>query len=334
MTFAASSYPLLPHAGAKVVLTTTGATGTLVEWFLDSYPSGSTLTLGRLPNYAQTFTPDVPGAYGFTAHDLTRNYTPPRFRGDTSGAPTVAENGTAALTVNVPDVLDRTIGLAPDLVDVTLVAQGATVVAAMFSNPRTAAAALAMADATVLRLANACTGVAATVLDYDIATKAGNAQTKYEAHRIFTAGSVHTAGDSVNFCTSPRPPTTLDGAIAVLADVRTKAAGHFLENDSIHHNADTTNVLRAPTPTDVVSAHALADQFWSVLTAHMAQVGATTSQVHGTADTTNALTAQRPLAALNSAFIAAALSTAPTTPVGEQSAATTLVASLGFNRRR
>lgn len=333
MTFAASFSPPLPIPGSAVWLTSSGATGNLVEWFLDTAPSASRLQRGRLAGYAQAFTPDVPGAYALTAHDLTRNATPPRFLGDTAGAPTIVDNGTAALVVYVPEVMRRTVGTAPDLADVVLVVQDATVKAAMLANARTDAASVAVTDNLVLSQLFACVDVAVASLDRTLSAKSANLVAKYEAHRVYTAGGVHGSADGANAVLRPRAPTTLDAALAQLADLRDKAAAHFLENDSIHVNADTTNVFRAPTPTDATSGHAFADQCWTVLTAHMAQVGTGASQVHGAADAAHALDAQLPLAALNSAFIAATVGAPTTTPIGDQSGAVSLIATHGFSRR-
>ncbi len=336
MTVALTSSPVVPLPGQTVLLTASGTAGNLLEFFLTSGPAGSRLVTGRLASYAQSFVPDVTGIYTFTVNDWVRNYTAPGFPGDPLARPTLTlSSSVSSQTVSVGQVLTRTIGAEPDVVDLKLIVQGTTIVAAMLLNPRTQAADLASQDSAVLLALNACTNISVSSLDDTLQTKVNSIRAAYEAHRVLTTGSVHAAVDATNFVRTNLNVSTDEGAIAALNDIRYELTQHMLNRVTApatapHTFPDATDVIRVGSASDKRTGHSLADNTWTIYEAHRVKVTGTPGNVHGLADSTNVLAAQKPLAALQSTLMTAAFNAALATPQGQHGATVTLTQAHGF----
>ena len=338
MSVTASIDPILPFPGDLVTFTVTSQAGTVVEWRLVSSPADSAHPLGSLltatGDYAQSFRPDADGVYTFVAVDWNRVNSPARYQGDPTSYPSQTNLSETTILVIVASKFSRPIGAAPDVCSATIAVRDSTTVATALHAPATSRAGIALQDANVLAFAHGTVGQSYTAIDRDLVTKVNDLRAKYEAHRLRTTGGTHANADSTNAIASglTRDSATLDGAIAVLNDIRAKFSAHIQSagGGGAHTNPDTDNVVVAPAASDLVSAHALADDLWRAYEAHRVYVSGTV--VHGAADATNTLAAQFPLAALNSAFISAARNAALTIPLGLHAAGVKLVNAHGFHK--
>ena len=118
----------------------------------------------------------------------------------------------------------------------------------------------------------------------------GDIATKYSAHRILTAGSVHGLADSTNVLLGTSDPTTKAGAITMVNDILAKFTAHIiLTTGGVHGAADSvsTPAIRKLNPdADWNEIRDLANHLRSRYERHRVL---TTGGVHGAADSTNAV---------------------------------------------
>lgn len=109
----------------------------------------------------------------------------------------------------------------------------------------------------------------------------------YEAHRDYSAGVVHSSGDSTN-TVAAAPPDTVDdwdAILAVLVEVADELEDH-VEDAAYHANAMSVTYTVASMPSAVSTAFTRANAYKTAHGSHLADTA-----LHDTADSTNTLSA-------------------------------------------
>lgn len=329
MTVSASpTYPL-PAEEVTLSFTTTTA-ATTARYYLTSVPDESALTTGFLVDaagaYLDTFTPDVPGAYGIRADLWWKRIGVAQYDGDPAGGTRETFKESQTATIYVGDVLDLPIvTLLGHGVTVRLGIFNATCRTAEFALPLTDASRVAALDATALASLATCVGVAVTALDDALTVSVPNLRTAFGGHRV---ESVHGGGsDTVNVMTRETPYSTTE-SVETYNELYDKLLAH-MRTGSWHNADDTKNLPLCGKAKSVGQAVVgCAELRFRCYDRHRQQTGSPAS--HTGSDGTNLITSAKPLAAAVRDYLDALLvSTAPT---GEQSGAVVAINVLGFKR--
>jgi len=369
MTVSFATFPTYAKPGAEVRVTPSAATGYVRLWITDA-PAGSewkakldATTATRLlvhegdAGRAFTFAGDKPGAYVFSADEITRADASGNGGHDqaTASLPTETLVGTNAVTLYVGQRLTASIGTPADgraelvlwvwndtirattlelhgEVTPSLTPLGATPTARMraavlSSSVQTAMAALA--DVAV-----------ATALG-NLSTIVANIRTRYEAHRVNT--TYHYATDSANevlpeyaelggtYSTAEGLANAARSTRAAFARHYTNDAGAGIGGETYHQDGSSNNLadwanlpLDAPGAADRIGQMMAVADLWASYEAHRAD-----TSIHKVADTT----ALAPLPALLSLlryFSAALRNPNPTAPAVENPGALLLVSAAGM----
>jgi hypothetical protein len=322
------AYPL-PGEEVTLAFTTTTA-ATTARYYLTSVPDESALETGFIVDaagaYLDTFTPDVPGAYGIRADLWWKRIGVAQYDGDPAGGTRETFKESQTATIYVGDVLDLPIvTLLEHGVTVRLGIFNATCRTAEFALPLTDASRVAALDATALASLATCVDVAVTALDDTLTTSVTELRTKYEAHRVHSS---HAASDTVNVMGREAPYANRSARVA-LNELHDKLLAH-MTTGSYHASDDNLNLPLCGKAQDDAQATVLAAELrFRVYNLHRVQNSSPASHT-APGDTTNTLTAAKPLAATVRDFLAAlAYSTAPT---GEQSGAVVAMNLFGFKR--
>lgn len=329
MTVSASpTYPL-PAEEVTLSFTTTTA-ATTARYYLTSVPDESALTTGFLVDaagaYLDTFTPDVPGAYGIRADLWWKRIGVAQYDGDPAGGTRETFKESQTATIYVGDVLDLPIvTLLGHGVTVRLGIFNATCRTAEFALPLTDASRVAALDATALASLATCVDVAVTALDDTLTTSVTELRTRFEAHRVHSS---HAGGsDTVNVMAREAPYVQRTSR-ETLNEIHDRLLAH-MTTGTWHSYDDTKNLPLCGKAGDDGSAVVLcAELRFRVYELHRAQVASPASHSGGGDGT--ALTTAKPLAATIRDYLTAlALTTAPT---GEQSGAVVAMNLFGFRR--
>ena len=336
--------PLYPVAGDKVTISLSAPIGNAVQGELTSVPSKSALKVGllrdtvtRLP--IATFTPDVAGAYGISAHDYMTSTRVPSYSGDPAGGSVSLYRSTETATVYV--------GVVEELPIVTLLGHGATlqltvtnatVRAAKLVSPLSDGSRKAIIDSTVVAALTALVGVAVASIDVGFVADVVALRNAYENHRVQVTGSIHYGADTTNVARR-ETPSSIAAGIATLNDLYDVIGSHQTQGPAggtWHANDDgINNIVTAKAKTLGQAVVMKADLRTRVYSRHRVQVGAGALQVHGIADITGASIMPAPLTlpALIVAFLDAIVAESATTPAGEQSGALAIEHGFGFSPR-
>lgn len=297
---------------------------------------------------------DKPGAYVLLVTEIARNGVGGggAYEGDPTGYPTETVLATRTPTLYVGQRLETRVGTGADQATLVLYVWDANIqattrdthgiVTPALVNPTSARALAACSNADVVAAVAALAGADAGTALGSLATVLDDIVTNFSAH--LTQATVHQGNDTNN--TVRELATGTKSAVDLIdAITRTRTAlWHHMRNDNggaglgsgRYHLAsggtvdapDLKNSLVAGSATDLPSARALLADMHRAYEAHRVQDSDPAS--HNNADATNVLEALPTLLALDSAFMAAIQSTAPTAPATSHSGVVTLVSGGGF----
>lgn len=334
--------PASPVPGDTVELSSTlETTGRVARWFLTAAPSDSELELSEYlvngaGDYVNEFVPDAAGRYAFTAYVYQQYSGVTSFSGDPVGSArevmVASETGNVDVTSTNELPIVTTGGHGATL---ELRVNGTTITAASLVDPRSDASRVAALGSAVVSALAALVGQASTAIGGDIATQATDLRTKFEAHRVLTAGSVHSNADTKNIVQA-FSASSKDYGIQLANELHDKILAHMQQGASasprFHTVDDGKNVPLAARAVDLGSATVLlADMRRRVYERHRAQTSSPT--VHGVADATNVLTAATLLENLIVAYLDALAVNTATVATGEAQGAFDLAQSHGFRSR-
>jgi hypothetical protein len=335
---ALSTTPTYPVAGSEVTLSITGASVTRWVFEITSVPSASDIDTGlllidipdgataptsplraiELEYEADSFTPDVQGEYGITAHLYREIVGAPQFAGDPSGESRFIYGGTETASLHVGVYMDLPIE-TEDGHGATLRLQinQATVRDASIVEPTTEVARTAALDATVVAALTAIEGVAVASMGTDLQSGANDLLDNYGSHRVLIAGGVHGVADDYNEVPL-EDADSQEGAILLLNEIRDRLVAHLTTYTDVswHANIDLKNLPVARKATDIASATVLsADLRERCYEPHRVQIANPAS--HGLADGTNTLAAPTDLDDVITAYLDAIVVAVPAIPAGE-----------------
>jgi hypothetical protein len=331
-----SQSPACPLPDEVVTLSISATTGTRVDFELTSVPPRSELTLGRLLDLSgepiATFTPDVPGEYGFTAYDIRETgMAPPRFRGDPIGTPGKVVLGTQTGTASV--------AASTSLPITTMAGHGArlelrvvnlTVREAELLDPLTDLSRVAALQADVTSALTALEGVTIANLSNDLQSGVGELYTQFEEHREDT---IPHGGDFVDTINAVRayPPNSQQYMIVALNELYDRiVVGHMQAGAASprwHDKDDGRNVPLAGKAASLAQATVtFSDLAYRVYERHRAEG----PDIHTAADVINVLSEAAPLQLLIVAFFDAIAEIDPSVVAGENQGADQAAHRYGF----
>lgn len=363
MTVSLSFSPalVLPGVATAVSFATTARGANYVRLGCTNAPRGSELRrqiddagAGNVLNvYAGAssekwfFTPDVGGAYVFTATECRRGATQygGGYYADADADATEEALGSNTVTVNVASRLESKIGVGADTATLVCIVLGDTIkrtntIAHGESSP-------AIVRPSSSRAATAADSIAAEldlIAEYSAETAVGNVEifastlaAWFETHRVRV--TCHATPDTSNIVTPGfANPTSGQGMAAMLNDLRAKVERH-MRNDLAGAGPATADwhspggaprvdmstgiIAPAASPDNRLSQLALAADIRRVLAAHAV------SPAHSAPDTA-ALSAGPRLARIHSAFLSVIAAHAPESPGNANSGATVLIHNGGF----
>jgi hypothetical protein len=297
---------------------------------------------------------DKGGAYSIVAQEYTRGAatTGGGYSESPSNAPSETKIGTeSSLTIYVSDRVEIPVGFGKHTATLLLFVNSDTIRATSIANhgvlspelinPSGDGARIATQDTTVRTKLAALADVAAATVCNELYLVIDDFKTRFDAHRVLTAGSVHAASDADNSLIKVIANIkSSDALIDAVNECRSKFERHA-RNDSgggtnsatsVYHAAsgpapDGKNLLVKGGAGDTAQARAAMADLHRAYEAHRAQTSAPAA--HGAVDSANALLALPALLQLDSAFAAAVASATPTAPATSNSGAVVLVARSG-----
>lgn len=308
----------------------------LTEYELTAVPAESALTVGLIVDAVtgeptDTFTPDVPGAYVFTAYVYNEFSAGSAFDGADSGASYKRLSATQTKTVRVGASMDLDFKIpAGHGLTLRIVSHDGTVTAASLVNPLTRESELAALDGTIVSALGDCVGELVSALGPALETAVPNLVDAYEAHRV-KGGGVHPNNDTTNVY-APGAPYSQAQAIAQLDALTATFRHHLLDASTVaapwHTADDTKNVPitgRVSTLADAIVAYA---DFARCYSAHLDQTA--TPAAHGVADAVSTITITDKLTLLLQEILSFWASAAPTAPANAEPGELGLQSRYGF----
>lgn len=340
-------------AGSSLVFTSGRLTGKRAT--IAAHPTATTVelssTLPLVPQPGDTFkietsdasllrlsfVPDVPGEYAITGNSYMEAIAPASFDGDASGQPVRYMRDVQTTTIHVGEVLD--LPIVPEnghAITLRLLFTNDSVSAAYLVDPLTTVALAASQDSGVISALQAMVGETASTVGNDLQGTVNNLRTKYEAHRIVTAGSVHAAADSTNTVVGDDAYDE-QSAIALLNNLRKTIYAHMTGASAAgsrwHTLDDTKNrIMIAPATTKAEATVLCADLTYRVYESHRVQTASPASH-GGSGDTTNSITVTKSdLSELIRVYLNFIAQANPSVPAGLPEGATDARARYGFTK--
>jgi hypothetical protein len=295
---------------------------------------------------------DKSGTYSLAAQEYRRgaSTTGGGYDGSPSNAPSETKTDVeTALTVSVADRLEIPLGLGRDTATLVLFVHAETIRATTIEhhgilspaiiNPGSDRAKLAAEDATVKASVEALKDAAAAAAIGNVYGVIDDFVSKFNAHRILTAGTVHASADNGNaVITVAVGVKSIEALIAAVTDCRrmfdrharndVDGSGTNSASPDFHSFADTKNLLLASPAAgggDMAKARAALADLHRAYEAHRHYL----ASVHGAVDNTNALMGLPVLLQLDSAWCDAVVSSTPTAPATANSGTVSLVSLSG-----
>jgi hypothetical protein len=328
---AITSDPTYPIPGEVVSLAITSATGSTAatRFEITSVPENSDLDAGMLVDAAgdptQEFTPDVAGAYAFTAYDYRRFTGGAAYAGDPAGEARDLLVATQTGTIYVGDVLDLPIRGAGHEVKLRLTVVNGTVREAELVEPTTEVARCATLDTTVLAAVGELVDVAAASIGESLVSDVAAFVTAFNAHLGSLEAHPLPGPDTVNPLVAAEIGTVV-GAIRRLGDLRDHYVLHLVTDDVWHE--DTIDLEHLPIvakATDLAGAYVLLAEMRRVYPAHIND-----SDIHPELEAAADLTANSLLTTAVIAVLDYFASETPTPPAGENPGMLSLASKHGF----
>ncbi len=300
----------------------------------DDYPSAQSVASRKKAR--TTFVPDVPGEYSFTVYEY-REYVgaPSSFGGDPAAAARLVLVGQFSATLHCSAEVDLRVRTDKGHQGtIRLAVNDNTIRSATIDDTNGEVARVAGLDATVVTKLAALVGVTMTSVGEDLIARVQNLRVKLNAH--LANAVAHNSADTTNVAVQGEPKT-VDAAIKVLNELRTRLIGHLQATSTggtWHDNDDLTSFPTASTATNIEDATVLeADLSERVYERHRVLAAAATPPIHNSADSTNVLTAESKLSEAIVAYLDAIVAQDPTAPSQESKGALRAAHRYGFRLR-